>query len=74
MFELQRKGLGLGNKQGKTIVGYFVLATALDNFTYWECEGGRGKESAQKIFCDFFYLVTQVTQETFTDDPSKLPL
>lgn len=52
-----------------------MLATVLDNFTYWECKGGRDKESAQKCFLIFFYLVevTQVTQETFTEDPSKHP-
>lgn len=39
-------------------------------------QGGRDKENTPKMFSDFFFFylvnVTQVTPETFTEDPSKL--
>lgn len=76
----------LTGKQTEQLWGtYCLLATVLDNFTYWEGKDAMGKENAQKMFSGLFFIVlcvvffdsanvTQATSETFTDDPSKLPL
>ncbi|XP_006875550.1 PREDICTED: microfibrillar-associated protein 5 [Chrysochloris asiatica] len=48
-----------------------MLGSVLDNFTYRECKGARGRGNAQKYFLIFFSDdVTQVTQEPFTEDPN----
>lgn len=36
---------------------YCLVATVLDNFTYWEGKDGMGKENAQKIFSSLLFCV-----------------
>lgn len=68
------KGFGWEGSQKTTLWDtYYVPAAVLVSFTDWACKGGRGTECSANAFW-FFHSddVTQVTQETFTEDPSKL--